>query len=118
MIEKTQNSKVCIFDVANDNINKLSSSDTDDNNNSNYSNKGNDNKKNKINLNIDKNKDKNNMKNSPNMELITAKLKFEKILTIAGGADRNDRQSVLKVELETGRKHQIRAQLSHIGLMD
>ena len=120
MIEKTQNSKVCIFDVDNDNINKLSSSDTDDNNNSNYSNKGNDNEKNKINLNIDKNKDKNknNMKNSPHMELITAKLKFEKILTIAGGADRNDRQSVLKVELETGRKHQIRAQLSHIGLMD
>ena len=146
MIEKTQNSKVCIFDVDNDNINKLNSRGNDDNDNINKLNslgnddndninklnsRGNDDNDNCNNSNkysecnnfantkrknhTDKSKHKNNMKNSPHMELITAKLKFEKISTIGGGADRNDQQSVLKVELETGRKHQIRAQLSHIG---
>ena len=120
MIEKTQNSKVCIFDVDNDNINKLNSrgnNDNDNSNNSNRNSKGNNFANTKREKHTDKNKDKNNMRNSSHMELITAKLKFEKISTIGGGADRNDRQSVLMVELETGRKHQIRAQLSHIGLV-
>lgn len=47
--------------------------------------------------------------------LVEAKLQYESLLVIQGGADINSKQTLIKVELDTGRKHQIRAQMSHIG---
>jgi len=47
--------------------------------------------------------------------LVEAKLQFEALLVIQGGADINTKQTLIKVELDTGRKHQIRAQMAHIG---
>ena len=94
MIEKTQNSKVNIFDNNNNNNNNKSNNNNNSNNNKNN---------NKIN-------DKNNK-----MEFVEAKLKFEILSILSGGADKNKKQTVIKVELETGRKHQIRAQMSLIG---
>jgi 23S rRNA pseudouridine1911/1915/1917 synthase len=47
--------------------------------------------------------------------LVEAKLQYESLLVIQGGADINSKQTLIKVELDTGRKHQIRAQMAHIG---
>ena len=88
MIEKTQNSKVRIFDIEEQ-------------------------KKENMNKNKNRNNGNNNQKN--NIELIDAKLFMNAVLIIQGGVDKNNQQSLVNIELKTGRKHQIRAQMSHIG---
>ena len=104
MIEKTQNSKVNIYDNNSNN----------NNNNENVNNKINNKQNEQANDNKINNKN-NNLKNNKNMEFVEAKLKFEILSILSGGADKNKKQTVIKVELETGRKHQIRAQMSLIG---
>jgi 23S rRNA-/tRNA-specific pseudouridylate synthase len=102
MIQKTQNSKVGIFDVISD---KKIDINSDQNKKSNS---------NKHHQSRNLNKNKNSIDIS-NVELVDAKLKLESVSVIDGGSDKNKKQSVLRVELQTGRKHQIRAQMSHIG---
>jgi 23S rRNA-/tRNA-specific pseudouridylate synthase len=102
MIQKTQNSKVGIFDVISDKKMDTKS----------------DQKKESVLTTNKSNQSKSTNKNSidrNSIELVDAKLKLESIVVIDCGADKNKKQSVLRVELQTGRKHQIRAQMSHIG---
>lgn len=103
MIEKTQNSKVRIFDI-------VKSGENDRSNRNNNNQKGNRNKSRNEN-----NNNNNNVKQNNNIELIDAKLNMNAVLIIQGGADKNNLQTLVNVELKTGRKHQIRAQMSHIG---
>lgn len=99
MIEKTQNSKVRIFEIGGkeENVKKE--------------------KKKKVDTN-DKNKKNNpsdNKSQKNSFELIDAKLYMNAVTVIQGGADKNNCQTLVNVALKTGRKHQIRAQMSHIG---
>lgn len=103
MIEKTQNSKVRIFDIV-----KSGENDNSGRNNNNDKNNRNKNRN-------DNNTNSNNVKQNNNIELIDAKLNMNAVLIIQGGADKNNLQTLVNVELKTGRKHQIRAQMSHIG---
>jgi 23S rRNA-/tRNA-specific pseudouridylate synthase len=49
-------------------------------------------------------------------DLVEARLRYKPLLSIEGGSgDKQTAQTLLRVELLSGRKHQIRAQLSHIG---
>lgn len=102
MIEKTQNSKVRIFEINGEEENvkkeKKKKIETNDRN------RRNNHSDNKINLN--------------SIELIDAKLYMNAVTVIQGGADKNNCQTLVNVALKTGRKHQIRAQMSHIGTTD
>ena len=100
MIEKTQNSKVRIFEISGKEEESMKKE-----------------KKKKIDTN-DRNRkskpsDNKNLKSS--IELIDAKLYMNAVTVIQGGADKNNCQTLVNVALKTGRKHQIRAQMSHIG---
>ena len=99
MIEKTQNSKVKIFDII-EGEEKVEAEKKQKTNRSNR-NKSSDNYSNR------------GQKN--NIELTDAKLYMNAVLIIQGGADKNNQQTLVNVELKTGRKHQIRAQMAHIG---
>lgn len=49
---------------------------------------------------------------------VEARLQWEAIMAIQGGAELKQKQTLqtlVKVKLETGRRHQIRAQMSHLG---
>jgi RNA pseudouridylate synthase len=106
MIEKTQNSKVRIYDIV-----KSGENNKSNRNNNNEK----DNKNKSRNDNNNHNNNNNNNKQNNNIELIDAKLYMNAALIIQGGADKNNLQTLVNVELKTGRKHQIRAQMSHIG---
>jgi 23S rRNA pseudouridine1911/1915/1917 synthase len=55
-------------------------------------------------------------KKTPPQNVLDAKLRYKSLLQIAGGTELKPlQQTLIKVELETGRKHQIRAQMAHIG---
>jgi 23S rRNA-/tRNA-specific pseudouridylate synthase len=48
--------------------------------------------------------------------VVEAKLKYESLLHISGGTELKPiKQTLVRIDLETGRKHQIRAQMAHIG---